>query len=137
MTTCLICGHPAEDHQNLIATCGCGCTARRFGATPHGVPRGDLDRLLDAVKHAAAVVAEARADTEAWSRPQASGAAVRVSRAALDRVAATLDAALEQANAATGTGSYSDRTPVSRKVYDPLDGTEITEIVPPPHQVDR
>ncbi|MGB3233744.1 MAG: hypothetical protein WBB57_24190 [Mycobacterium sp.] len=101
------------------------------------MPRSDLDRLLDAVKFSAAVVAEARADTEvAWSRP-ASGAAVRVARAALDRVAATLNAALDGLNSLATVATYSDRSPVLHKAYDPIDGTEVSEIAPPPHQVGR
>lgn len=134
-TRCLLCGHDEARHRNLLSQCDCGCRATKFGNTPHGVSRVEYDQLLDAIKHAAAVVAQARADADAFAGSQPSGAASRVARTALTRVADELDAALNQASALATARSYSDKTPVVRKVYDAIDGTEADEVAEPPHRM--
>ena len=131
MTDCIICGHPAGDHQNLVATCACGCTNRRFGATPYGVSRAELDRALDALKHAAATIVSARADADAVKQLPAAAAA-RVTVAALDGLADAITAALDGLNAAATADTYSDGSRVVERVYDPEGGVNVDQIALPP-----
>lgn len=136
MNACIVCGHPAEDHQNLIATCACGCTNRRFGATPYGAPRAELDAALDALKHAAATIDAARADADAVKLLPAAAAA-RVTCAALDELADSITAALDGVNAAATACTYSNGSRVVERVWDTGGSGQVEQINPPPGVMNR
>jgi hypothetical protein len=103
-----------------------------MGPTKHGVPIADYERVLDGLRHAAAVVAQAQCDLAVYPAdwPGASRLGRHAVKKADDVLAETL-AAL-----AAAPDAYSDGSAVVVRTRDPLEGLEVAQVLPPPRAGD-